>query len=644
MIINTSGLLDANEVGGEDRGPGLSPREIKLDSNLLPDFKDSGSLIDPESGSLSAVNDAEYAFAQNRNNAWRRFESIRDLVVMNDSIRGNLINPPIESFSTFSHSLATNDNGRTFMGTNEATLNLELIDEELENIAAVEPKFVLQQLYDYLDTDTLPQDLDGNYSDYSVEPVPMINELALTFNFTYFPTIETNVDDEGETELEVVLVTITNTYELELEVWYPFVGFTNAQIFTLSITDPPIESGSVEPDLFGTVIDWTAGMEIPATQSHPDNRETPYDLLAYSETLFTEVTSEGALLDLFETLESNIQFPTLVVANSEGNKVDQTLKLELPMVEAANNEWMPAMELIASNLFDAAVSEETTNTLSISMSCIDPRLNWDGADLNQWQEQYSAEGAFDTIGDINFTELGLVVTPDPQDMMYVRNQDRIDSSWEFTYLLYNSLKPWQTFQMLEANDPDNTRAILENLSPHPRGPPKSGRVSPFSPYTNVLASVFMEMPIDEFMGANALTRLDQNQALQAAQFFMKQSEWVENSAECTADIDLDDLENIMGGESNPWILESYFRNSRELFDPDDTLYTILTAAQSGTDLDENGIISNDEVRSTEQAIVYVWRERTTGKAAIVFYGLTDTLQSTIGGGESWRSILKAFEP
>jgi len=331
------------------------------------------------------------------------------------------------------------------------------------------------------------------------------------------------------------------------------------------------------------------------------------------------------------------------VTDSDGKKVDQTLKLELPMVEAVNTEWMPAMEIIASNLFDAAESEETTNTFSISMSCIDPRLNWDGADLNQWQEQYSAEGAFDTIGEINLTELALVETHDPQDMMVVRNQDRIDSPWEFTYFLYNSLQPWKTFQMLEANDPDNTRAILENLSPYPNGPPKSGRVSPFTPHTNIVASVFVEMPINEFMGTEELTRLDQDQALLAAELFMK-NEWIKNAAECSDNIGLDELGKIMGGETNPWILESYFRNSRELFNPDDTLYTILTAAQSGVDINADGIISTDEIRSTEQAIVYVWRDRTTGKSAIVFYGLADTLQSTMAGGASWAQILHAFQP
>ncbi len=647
VIVNTSGLLDANAVGGtRTRSAGLSPQEIMLSAGLLPDFNSAGERIDPDTGAATPSDDALAAFVFNRENTWQRFESLRDLEMLNDPDRGDLILDPVASFSTFSHSLETNDYGRTFMGTNEATLNLDFIEEELEAVSAVEPEFVLNQLRDYLDTDTVPEDEDGDYSDYSVEPVPMINEIALTCAFTFVPNIESVSDGAGGTEEIVSFVTVSNTYTLELEVWYPFVGYTNSQAFVLSIVDPPAESGSVDPDLFGTVTDWTADMVIPAGEAHPDNRFNPYDLVAYTESLAVEAEDRNSLIDLFESFQSDIEFPIIRITDANGDKVDQTLGLEFPLAEAVESELMPEIEILGSNLFNVVTAVTTSNQFTVALASVDPRLNWDGTDLLQWKESYGLGTGIDSIGEVNAEELGSVTTDDPQDMLYVRNADRIDSPWEFTYFLYHSSNPWKTFQLLEAYDTDDTRAILRNLSPFPDGPPRSGRVSPFTPHTNVAASVFLDMPVDDFMGS-VRSRMDADQARQAAAFFMEQvakNGWTADAAACTENITVADLQNAMNGETNPWILESFFRNSRELFNPDDTLYTILAAAQSGIDRNEDGLISSNEIRSTDQAILYVWRDRSSGKAAIVFFGLTDTLQSTIAGGESWGTILDAFRP
>ena len=231
------------------------------------------------------------------------------------------------------------------------------------------------------------------------------------------------------------------------------------------------------------------------------------------------------------------------------------------------------------------------------------------------------------------------------EMMYVRNADQIDTPYEFTYLLYDQNRPWVTFQMLKDNDTDGTRFITQNLSPYPIGPPKEGRINPYSPHTNTIASAFMDMPVDEF-NSSSPRRLDSGEATQTAELFISYvagNGWKTNSTPYGENIDLAALEAVIG-DSNPWMLESFFRNSYELFNPRDTLFTILLVAQSGTDFNNDDTITDDEIRGTQKAVVYVWRDPQTGKSACVFYGLSDTLQSSIGSGQSWAEILSEFHP
>ncbi len=649
IIINSSGFLDANAVGGAARrGRGRSPAEIRLSPDLLPELQEGGVRIDSFGNYTTATNSAD-AFAFNRANTWHGFESLRDVRMLNNESRGGIISGPIKSFSTFSHSAATNDSGRSYMGTNETSVleNIDVIEARLGEIADVEPEFVIQQLLDYLDTDTVPQDLDDEYSDYSVEPVPLINELSLNFSFSFYPEIETIEYDDGGVTSTVTSVTVSNRYELAAETWYPFVGWTNEQLFTFSIDETPIRSSvSTNADLIASVSDWETDEEIPAGECHPDNREYPYEITLSSNTTDAAVNTADALVELFESLQSSIQFPLITITDAAGDKVDQVLDLEFPMTSAVLDSLMPEIENLATNLFNASTAENTSKEFTVSMACIDPRLNWDGTSLEQWQENYGLGGDIDSIGEVNGAELALIETDDAQDMLYVRNQNRIDSPWEFTYLLPNTSSPWKTFQMLAAYDTAGTRTILDKLSPYPDGPPRRGRVSPFSPHTNVVASVFQGMPINEFMGADERTRLDADGARNAAALFIEQIKnhgWTAAS-KASAGISTEKLKTLMGAETNPWILESFFRSSRELFNPDDTLYTILIAAQAAADTDGDGTISNREVRATQQAAAYVWRDRTTGRAAVVFFGLDDTLRSTIAGGESWGDILQAFEP
>jgi hypothetical protein len=657
IIMNTSGLLDANHVGGlgdistqqyVERGAGLSPEEIQLDKRLIEEFNQSDTSFPHVdiTNPLGVLHDSDntfqapaLAFVYNRENAWNHFETLRDVNELNRRFNPDIFASNTELFNTFSYS--PQNDVREYMGRSEADLATALIKEELEkNEAIPDPDFVLNQLRDYLDTDTLPENEDGEYTDHSVEPVPLINELVLDCNFTFFPQIELN--EEGSNEVTSVI--ITNSYSLNLEAWYPFVGYENANTYAVKINATPEQSAELPSELFADVSEWVGDYNLPGTISIPGS--DPHNFEVFSAEFGTTVFGTNEMNDLFADMQSDVQFPSIICTDSSDEKVDQVINLELPLETAVPEELLPIITALSENLFNASTATATSNRFAVAMACIDPRLNGDGENLDHWKED-AAAGENASAGSLGAINSGFISdytsTPDPTDKIFVRNQDRIDTPWEFTYFLYDQSQPWKTFQMLEENDDDNTRFVMENLSPYAHGSPLHGRVNPYSPYTNVIASVFMNMPLNEF-DTPEIERLDADSAKDAAVLFMKhvaENGWPDNAADYGNNIDFDELGQVVK-ETNPWVLESFFRNTYELFNPRDTLYTILLAAQNGTDANKDGSISDDEVRSTQKAVVYIWRDPKTSKSACVFYGLTDSLQSS--AKENWSSILKDFNP
>jgi hypothetical protein len=659
VIVNTSGLLDINSVGGFDsssdrlveRQAGVSPRELHLSSSILPELAGSGaypfiSAANP-GGTPRTADESELSAGQalvhNRQNAWHRFESLRDVVMLNS---GDVASPDImdaEPASFITHSFAPSGDGvRSFMGTNLITVLTaeEHIRSNLTGIVSGDVDFIMNQLRDYLDLDTVPEDENGDYTNGSVEPVPMVNELILSCIFDFYP--ETELDEEGE--IVVVSVTITNTYALEIEGWYPFTGYLN--LMPHSFSNSTVTAPHLPEELFGDIADWgDHDIEIPQENLTPGSE--PFVLTIHRDIHGTEVNSAGSLIQLFEQIgESAVIFEDIFCVNDSLFRiVDHVKDLELPLDDAVTETLMPQIEAIAAELFEGDTPVSTSNRFTCGMAAIDPRLNWDGngTDYDQWQE-VGNNALPASPGGINLAVIDAhATTHDEIGLIHVRNEDRIDTPWEFTYFLYNVEKPWQTIQMLDDYNTDNTRSLLQRLSPFQNGPPQRGRINPYSPHTNVIATAFMNLPVDEFrLGPS---RLGSAEATRAAELFMEYIDdygWPEDAAEYGTNVSVSALNEVISSD-NPWELESFFRNTRELFNTREQHFAILLAAQTGTDTDQNGQISDDEVRGTEQAVAYIWRDPQTGRSAIVFYGLSDSLRSSDSAG-GWSNILQDFTP
>jgi hypothetical protein len=667
IILNTSGLLDANHTGGltdnegmidyAERARGQSPKEIPLTPELLDELSGAGTYEGwslNEAGRLLSINlrastpslSAALAMVYNRTNAWKRFESLRDVTKLNQ--RNGILNEAI-NFRTFSYFQPDDASPRKFMGNSMANLQEATIREALNdiNIAAENHDFIIEQLKDYIDADSTPED-----SKYSGEPVPLINELLLTCDFQFSPIIEIEevLDEEGEVEEtteQVVAVAMINEFELSIEGWFPFANATNGNDYSFAIEN--VES-TLATDLFGDIAgDWYNQSVTFKTGWEPGTIE---NAILVSSTSPGTTNDAAAASNAFLNINGVIDQLSIACLNDNQDTVDLAEELELPIDNAGAIISSNALNII-NIIFntDAGLEIESTNyTFRIGLATIDPRLNWDGLNPNHWVET-GDNGYEDSIGEVNQSIIDKLASgpeDEPRDKIYVRNEGVIDSVYEFTYLLFDANRPWHTFQFFPTNDTSsagtdlNTRGIAERLTASQRSLEKQGWINPNTTISNVLASAFYNMPVDEFVKTDLaeVPRMDTSEARQAAGYVMKNRPYTHRT-NVAEKLSYEDCSALIGG--NTWENESILRNGMNLFNTRDNTFTILLAAQNGLDRDEDGIISNSEVQATQKAVVYIWRDPVSKKAACTFYGLSDTLQSSLSG-HRWDDLLQAFRP
>ena len=202
LVLNSSGLLDINRAGGTNRAFGADAREIQLHTNLLSELTDYGA---------SAIPTLLHA-------RWRRFESLPDLLALGrahtnvpiDNLRSTV--SQITNIFIFSHapsgwldasSLAVQP--VTHVGSN---FNAAAVQSAFATITnAVLALQMREALTDYTDSNFRPERVNS----ITVEPTPLINEIVI--DQTY--------------------VGGTNLLRPRVEVWYPFVGITNPNSYTL---------------------------------------------------------------------------------------------------------------------------------------------------------------------------------------------------------------------------------------------------------------------------------------------------------------------------------------------------------------------------------------------------------------------------
>jgi hypothetical protein len=687
VVLNTSGLLDANHAGGyytdrkgniefNERKRGWSPSEIQLPSTLLEEFTQTGIKRFPlhhlKNGALKTSrtqpNDPSLhqglALVYNRENAWRRFETLRDLHRLNQfsdptsGYVGTFASRP-ENFRTGSFFPPGRDDRKPIGSTTRETA--ESTGEILAALKAVgirgeNAAFVLQQFKDYIDTDLIADD-----PIYSVEPVPLINEILLTNNFVFTPLIETVETETGEdedggttTEDQVVGISVTNYSGLVVEMWYPFLNTKNEETYFIRIenaeTDLPT---TLFPDVNEAWIAQEA--ELPGPWNYNDFSITPPIEAIASGTdtnnpgqpyYYTEEGISNAF-DIANTL--NIDQLRFVLVDSHGKEVDRAQNLELPIGDASDYLLSNATA-IAEFFFhdpDGPSVSQTNFTLKVGAATIDPRLNWDGQNTNHWVSTGHAWGSDESLDGANAlptVHAQALPEDEPTNRIHVRNEGIIDSIFEFTYFLCDTNRPWHTIQFFPENELEGTTThrLAELLKTGHHPPARNGLINPNSQNANVIASTFYRMPVDETVqdDFSGVRRLDENEAIGLAETMINARTYAKPS-DLADKLEYGKVRNLIGG--NTWENESVLRNAMELFNPYDSTFTILLAAQSGRDANSDNALSSEEIRSTRKAVAQVWRDPLTGKAACVFWGDGETLQDSFVTSD-WRKLLEAFNP
>ncbi|MGD9873068.1 MAG: hypothetical protein AB7T27_02245 [Kiritimatiellia bacterium] len=162
MVLNCSGLLDANYAGGLTHTNGMDPREISLNG-------------------IAGV--TENTFLDARENTWLRYESLPELTFSDDGINDATMDG-LFIYSWFPE-------GMHFRSGLAPTTSLVMInntnmpDYKSKVLAAFEasgipnPEGVYENLVDYMDEDDFPQDPDS----FCTEAIPMINEVVFSNRF-----------------------------------------------------------------------------------------------------------------------------------------------------------------------------------------------------------------------------------------------------------------------------------------------------------------------------------------------------------------------------------------------------------------------------------------------------------------------------
>ena len=628
VIVNTSGLLDANAVGSthiNQRKFGLSPDEIQLNSDILPELNASGKMVNTN-GALSDAVDSNLAFVHNRDTAWRRFETLRDLKVLNGPGRGSVLSGNISSFNVFSHYPQSPFQGLELTETIDEDEFTKILTEAC-GFNPEEAKNIIDNYYDYIDADSIPTNLLSS----SVEAVPMVNEIWMKeISFTQDATDQTNVQYEIYGELYV-------------ETWYPFdtgqPTATNLQLYASNPTEDAETGTNTGPRSVEIIVgeDNMGANDYITVMAFYTNAPAKAFILELvpkegSGQIDGPFATYGFEFGYVKKVKLQIPFTN---TDDEDIPVPYRITFTQDAIEVAEKVPLDRVEHI---IFDTPFSENGSLS-DIGAMCADPRVNYDFSDLDQWMlSDVPTPNAINPIKDWGEeADLGNKDTI----RFHVANAP-MENAAELGHLSVGT--PWRTVRLYGAGeqidpvlDHFHTGESFRNKNARP------GLINPNSHHKDVLASAFLDAPIQtDFDRADIQKTVNTEMARILGANLAASPDSINH-------ITPSHIGNALSDNLPGWThltdaqKESIVANSYRLFGNRDTSYTLLLVAQAGTDLTNDGI-DDSEVRSSQQAVVQVWRDPVKEKSAIVFFGLTDTLRSSIGSGKTWGDLLIDFKP
>lgn len=576
-LADASGFLDVNYAGGSlNRSDGSDPSEISLTNALIPELDMDGLDAGP-SGMSELV-------AARLTNSLLRFDSIADLYIAGrygQNMTGTQMSDPFLQvqpngwptiLSVFTRSENAMLEGTLSGGTKQMQVPVSQTPADLYAdlkglLTAAAPAFsgvpdidmFVRNLVDYVDTDNIPGNAGGaaaQLNTFCTEPVPMFNEIGFDATFT-----QVGAD---------VVVQISPSVEL----FYPFEGLINNYEYQAQLafrfSGGPITTPLVQM----------------ATVSFPDfwDSSDPYKMNDSAIASF-DFTIPGTTLAALSMAGTQVEILGNLTQIGDGNPTVD----ELPR--------NPEAVLVVS------LNYNPLNPRPMGIAVNDPRLNYLNAEWQFVQDM-------DVTPDAENTSTVLSYTGADQDgrlNLYVRNAP-MRTVGEIGFLMYKP-SAWTSVNLLGA-DPDDSYRLIDYITTAENDFTR-GLVNPNSQYANVLASVFLSAPVDDYPGSPPQGEVDLSQAEDLARILHDATQsgtLFTNRSDVLALLTAPDIQAIVAEAVGDVVLtESVVRNSIGLFSAAGTTYMGVVAGQSVKDSLSPGSVQPEEVRGEQRAFVILWR-------------------------------------
>lgn len=602
LVVNNSGLLDANFVASTARGRGVEPGEIRAVTNVMAELTNN-------------------TLASARSTI-KRFESIVELYQLGlaGANLGGFAKPRpshymnnFHIYSRFPRGYAAWDptagwvaNVNVFqIPTNypwtdeqSAACSNALTDLWPNPIPDLEA--FMNAMRDYMNNrDYIPAGVtdDKRFKRFSANAVPMINEIMVTNSLRRMTA--------NELQVQVHVVT---------ETWYPFPS-NAVPNFTLHVPTPQLT-------IFPYVQKVTPSPSSPPTIEHH----------GYDYCIRTNTFNYSIPLPVFISGQY-IDYPPIRTNPPPQQPLPLRIRVEMPgtavktieVWDSADNPvdrvygpWQPEQfdsTVTAGDLPALPVGDATWRGFApmIGLSTDDPRINWDVSNKAQW-DSISVTPEAENLKIDNAPERPL----DEFGRMYTR-RGHMESVGEVGYLLYDDAKPWHTVRLL-GPDPDGTARILDRLTVSTNAY-SQGLVNINTRQTNALTALFFQMPIENHPPPqNVSSNLSATNAFKLATNMVSANITLGpmvNYSDIAARWSTNYMAQYIPAPAHPgdtkFVGDSFVRNSIGLWGTRHNLFTVFVAARVFSEMynpNDAAMLAtaSNYVVGEQRAVAVLWRD------------------------------------
>lgn len=612
MVVNNSGLIDANVVMKTDRRYGADSDELQVLAEIFDE-----ATYDPnrqEGGPLGTWRDRWFI----------RFETLPELHALGvwnaHNVTASIVNQPppfrpgsyVDHFHVFSHypdgeyvapSGPPETHPKVFIGgepedwDDAAIIQALMRPPDAPFESSEDARDFLNLMKDYASESYVPANIDG----MSFKRVPMINEVIMSNTFERLPP-------DGITYTNDLLYLRVH---ITVETWFPFPEPPAMPSFSVRIDSPPeltTLAGFEDLD----------DLELIDEEVPPPHSGGPHDYRLWH---FTYESYAEVDWDIVRDLRV---FP--LRAEIKGN-IDVVLTETDQPVNRVVGPWEErAFEFIIRGLGDLPYQDEVPMGPAVAYSVNDPRLNWDPSDARSpsghWRPVTRTPGSRNEDLDGPFDEV------DVSPPMYCA-QRAFESVGELSYLLFSGdvrepFQPWRTARLL-GPDPDYSARIIDRFTVSGQ-PYRRGLVNINTAYVPVLQAALYQAPIEPWRQRVGITR-----RATAQEAYDIAESIVNDIANTDGARNLSDLATLPGVTTdtvgmrlgitppNKFGSESIIRNSLGMLGTRDTLYTVFLMTRTfprGYDPEPPqseiqvppGVDPDDLVVAEQRAVALVWRD------------------------------------